>query len=224
MTQLEPLIGEPNRRRSRILTPAWIVATGALVVFRLAGPDLFGIGADGWRLVFGAAELFVVGGVLLLALWSLPFDEITTQIGPLRTAVVGLILTLTVFGHFAPSTDDAYPFLTWDMYTSPGSTMHYFEVRLLDDGRDAGPLPLADSFPSSKRPRAFLNRIGTLALQAEAGDAASGDTVDAALGQFVVQRGDTDADTIEVRLCAVEDPDHRVPASCRVVRTVRLGP
>ncbi|CAN5849430.1 hypothetical protein BH23ACT5_BH23ACT5_22120 [soil metagenome] len=209
--------------RSALTT--WWLGVAILLLGRLTAGYLPYADPIGWLWITRLGELWTVGGVLVWALWGVPYREIVFSLGRIRAATMALVLVLMFAGQYLAVRADGYPFASWNMYTVSADSVTYGEVRLTRAGQDLGHLPLTRPTSLSKEPRAVTERLWNLAIRAEEGDAVAEEAIFRALTTLVGRLESEQPDSVTFRTCVVSDPTPETPVDCETVAVIELvGP
>jgi hypothetical protein len=168
------------------------------------------------------AELWLLGGLVAVALRSTTISARLRACGPVRTGALAVLGVLLLLGQHARGVD-LWPFTRWDMYSQPFTGQVFVEINGVVDGNRVGALPLDQVLPMAA-PRTFLGPLFELTQRATRGDLAASEALDATLTLLGERAGWEPGTQIEVRRCLVRQPTETNPARCEVVHVVELEP
>lgn len=185
-------------------------------VIGLPGP------ARGWWLAQRLVELWIVGGIVAVALGPV------LRWGPRRTmpkapTVAAMVLAgALIVSQHGPARLDLYPFVEWGMYTTTTERIFYTEYLLVRNGRvepDAH-VRIDETVPTSMR--AFMRRLDGHAEAAAAGDESALEVVEETLDAIVPRDQRLSSDAVMIQECEIRAPWSSQPVRCEEMLTVAL--
>lgn len=211
-----------TERGDRRTVRTWLLGALIFLVLRLAGDYVPITTAEGWLWITRIAELWLVMGLLAIALVRVPSTKgrlIHTD--RVRTGVVGAVVVAMFIGHLV-FLDGLYPFVSWPMYTSSISSLEFGELEIEAADGDWRPLPLHDLPSLSREPRAVKDTLWRLGIHASEGDGDAEDTLRKAVST-ILSAASIEARSLTVRTCTVTEPSRPEPADCETVISLDLS-
>lgn len=195
-----------EERFTRRQVQTWLLGAAVLLLIRLVGEFVPLTDERGWLWITRMGEAWIVLGVLLWGLASLPVREVRDDIGWSRTTALLGLVSLIFVGQYIDVPGDAYPFVEWNMYTAGADEIVFAEVQLTYPDGATQPLPLREGAQVSKEPRVITGRLLGLAESAADGNDRAGRILEESL-QVLVRRTNVPLPvSVSVLRCTITDP------------------